>query len=367
MKKKKASSILWIILLAAAFIGTFTFLWIKSRPKTDTYELYRLETRDLVNSVIATGKLEPNNEVQIKPQISGIIESIPVKPGESVRTGDIIATIKVVPEMSALNSAEGRLRSARISLERIERLHERNRMLHEKGIISDEEFEQSNAEWQNACEEVENAEDALQIITDGVSSKYAHLSNTQVRATIDGTILEIPVEVGNSVIQANTFNDGTTIATIANLSQMIFKGNIDESDIGSISGRMPAVIEVGAIRGSRLDGVLSYVSPKAAAGTGAATFAVEAVLSVPDSVVLRAGYSATAEIITRERKGVQTLRESALIFRNDSTFVDVFTGMDGKTQCFARRPVTTGMSDGIYIEILEGLTAEDQVKGNLQL
>lgn len=364
MKSKRISRIIWITLLAAAFVGTFIFLWIKSRPKTVTYELISLQNRDIVNSIIATGKLEPSNEVQIKPQISGIIESIHVKAGDAVKSGDIIATIKVVPEMSSLNSAEGRVRSSVINFERVEKEYQRNKILHSKGIISDEEFEKSTADMNTAAEEVENAKDALKIITDGVSEKYAHLSNTQVRSTIDGIILEIPVEVGNSVIQANTFNDGTTIASVANLSNMIFKGNVDESDIGLITENKEVKIKVGALQGTELDGVLSYVSPKAKTENNATTFEIEAVMDVPDSVMLRAGYSATAEIITRQKKQVPSIDEYSLIFTNDSTFVDVLTGHDGDRQLFRRQHVVTGLSDGIYIEIISGITAEDKIKGN---
>lgn len=364
MKSKRISRTIWITLLCVAFAGTFTFLWIKSRPKTVTYQLLSLQDRDIVNSIIATGKLEPSNEVQIKPQISGIIESIHVKAGDAVRSGDVIATIKVVPEMSSLNSAEGRVRSASINHERIRKEYLRNKTLHAKGIISDEEFEKSSAEMSSSEEEVENAKDALKIITDGVSEKYSHLSNTQVRSTIDGTILEIPVEVGNSVIQANTFNDGTTIATVANLGNMIFKGDVDEADIGAIVENMDVKIKVGALKGCEIDGILSYVSPKANTQNNATTFAIEAIMSVPDSITLRAGYSATAEIITLHKKGVPSIDESALIFSADSTFVDVLTGTDGDRQLFKRQPVITGVSDGIYIEITSGITAQDKIKGN---
>ena len=236
---KKFFRIFWISLLVLVFLGTMVFLWMKSRPEVQTWQLLSPQTRTIENSIIATGKVEPSNEVQIKPQISGIIDAIHYDPGDDIKIGDIIATIKVVPEMSSLNSAEGRLKVAEINYEKALREHKRNEELYGKGILSEEEFETSRTTLDNAKEEVDNSKDALKIITDGVSEKYDHLSNTLVRSTITGKILDIPVEVGNSVIQANTFNDGTTIATVADLGNMLFKGNIDESDVGKIRDGMP--------------------------------------------------------------------------------------------------------------------------------
>ena len=259
---KKFFRIFWISLLVLVFLGTMVFLWMKSRPEVQTWQLLSPQTRTIENSIIATGKVEPSNEVQIKPQISGIIDAIHYDPGDDIKIGDIIATIKVVPEMSSLNSAEGRLKVAEINYEKALREHKRNEELYGKGILSEEEFETSRTTLDNAKEEVDNSKDALKIITDGVSEKYDHLSNTLVRSTITGKILDIPVEVGNSVIQANTFNDGTTIATVADLGNMLFKGNIDESDVGKIRDGMPVKVKIGALQGVDFDAVLTYISPK---------------------------------------------------------------------------------------------------------
>ena len=254
---KKFFRIFWISLLVLVFLGTMVFLWMKSRPEVQTWQLLSPQTRTIENSIIATGKVEPSNEVQIKPQISGIIDAIHYDPGDDIKIGDIIATIKVVPEMSSLNSAEGRLKVAEINYEKALREHKRNEELYGKGILSEEEFETSRTTLDNAKEEVDNSKDALKIITDGVSEKYDHLSNTLVRSTITGKILDIPVEVGNSVIQANTFNDGTTIATVADLGNMLFKGNIDESDVGKIRDGMPVKVKIGALQGVDFDAVLT--------------------------------------------------------------------------------------------------------------
>ncbi|MBO8471523.1 MAG: efflux RND transporter periplasmic adaptor subunit [Bacteroidetes bacterium] len=363
---KKFFRIFWISLLVLVFLGTMVFLWMKSRPEVQTWQLLSPQTRTIENSIIATGKVEPSNEVQIKPQISGIIDAIHYDPGDDIKIGDIIATIKVVPEMSSLNSAEGRLKVAEINYEKALREHKRNEELYGKGILSEEEFETSRTTLDNAKEEVDNSKDALKIITDGVSEKYDHLSNTLVRSTITGKILDIPVEVGNSVIQANTFNDGTTIATVADLGNMLFKGNIDESDVGKIRDGMPVKVKIGALQGVDFDAVLTYISPKSEEVDNVVMFEIEADLEIPDSISVRAGYSANAKIITEKRDSVMTIEESCVKFAGDTSYVEIFKGMDKKEQLFERKDIKIGMSDGVYIEVLEGLAEDDKVKGNLQ-
>lgn len=361
---KKFFRIFWISLLVLVFLGTMVFLWMKSRPEVQTWQLLSPQTRSISNSIIATGKVEPSNEVQIKPQISGIIDDIHYDPGDDVKVGDVLATIKVVPEMSSLNSAEGRLRVAEINYDKALREHRRNEDLYKKGILSQEEFETSQTTLSNAEEEVDNSRDALKIITDGVSEKYDHLSNTLVRSTITGKILDIPVEVGNSVIQANTFNDGTTIATVADLGNMLFKGNIDESDVGKVRTGMPVKVKVGALQGVDFDAMLTYIAPKSEEVDNVVMFEIEAEVQIPDSIFVRAGYSANAEIITEKRDSVMTIEESCVRFAGDTSYVEVFKGMDKKEQLFERKDVKIGMSDGVYVEILDGLAGTDKVKGN---
>ena len=364
---KKYIKIAVLVLVALVFIGTFVFLYQKSQPKETVYDILIPEVTDLIQTTVATGKIEPRDEVEIKPQISGIIDAIHCKPGEDIKEGDIIATIKVVPEMSSLNSAEGRLRVAGINLDKAVKDFERSKELHDKGIISDEEFETAQTNLDNAEEEVENAEDALKIVTDGVSERYAHLSNTQVRSTITGKILDIPVEVGNSVIQANTFNDGTTIAEVADLGNMLFKGDVDEADVGKISTGVPVKVTIGALQGYEFDAVLTYISPKSTEENTVVMFEIEAVMDIPDSVFVRAGYSANAEIVTEQKTGVLAIEESAVRFSGDTAYVNIFKGMSGKEQLFERRDIEIGMSDGVYIEVRSGLGTDDKVQGLLKL
>ena len=366
--------VLKIILLAACaflFIGTFVFLWQKARPSYFTYELVSMQDRTLSSSVIASGNVNPENEVQIKPQISGIISEIRCEPGDDLKQGDIVAVIKVVPEMGSLNSAEGRLTTAKINYDKILKDHKRNEELFKKEIASLEEYEASLSALETAEEEVKNAEDALKIITDGVSEKYAYMSNTQVRSTINGKVLDVPVEVGNSVIQANTFNDGTTIALVADMRNMIFKGEVDEIEVGKLEEGMDASISIGAIPGKKFDGILTYISPKSVSdeSSNIVKFEIEAVMpDLDDSVFIRAGYSANAEIIIEKKENVPSIPEGCLQYDEEGIpYVEVYKGMDGKKQVFERRDVDAGFSDGVYIEILGGLSSEDRIKGNIAI
>lgn len=362
---KKFFRILGILLLALFFLGTIVFLWLKGNTRTQTYQLISPQIRTIEKSIIATGKVEPSNEVQIKPQTSGIIDTIYYVPGDDVKVGDVIAKIKVVPEMSSLNNAEGRLRVATINFDKALKDHQRNTELFGKGILSQEEFETSQSVIENARAEVSNAKAALDIITNGVSEKYNHLSNTLIRSTITGKILEIPIEIGNSVIQANTFNNGTTIAYIADLRKMLFKGHIDESDIDKVNQGMPAKVKIGALQDVSFDAMLTYISPKSKEVDNIVMFEIEAELEIPDSIFVRVGYSANAEIITDKRDCIITIEESCVKFSGDTSYVEIFKGIDKNEQVFERRAINIGISNGVYVEVLDGLTKDDKVKGNL--
>lgn len=360
---KKVGKIILFVLLGVIVLSTFVFLWNKSRPVVTTYEILTPSTGTIENKTIATGKVEPRDEILIKPQISGIISEVWKEAGQMIQVNEVIATVKVIPEMSQLNSAESRVRVAEINLKQVETEYTRQAQLFERGVISKEAFDASEASYKKALEEKSNAQDALDIVREGVSQKYAGLSNTQIRSTISGMILDVPVKAGNSVIQANTFNDGTTIATIANMNDLIFRGNIDETEVGKITEGMPITLTVGAINSKRFDAVLEYISPKGTEQSGAVLFEIKAAVSVPDSVFIRAGYSANAEIVMARAKDVLTVPESAIEFSNDSTFV-YLVKQENPEQVFERSLVEIGLSDGINIEIKSGLTLEDKLRGN---
>ena len=238
---KKFLKIFLGILFLALLVGTFVFLWNKTHPVKVVYTL-ATPVRDTIRQyVIASGKVEPRDEVLIKPQISGIISEVLCKAGDRVKQGDVIATVKVIPEMGTLNAAESRVTVARLSLDQTRKEFERTEALYAKGVVSQEEFEKGQTTLRQAEEEFQNAEDNLEIVKTGITNRYKDLSNTQIRSTITGMILDVPIKVGNSVIQANTFNDGTTIATVADMGDMLFRGNVDETDIGRLHAGMPVV------------------------------------------------------------------------------------------------------------------------------
>ena len=359
---KKIGKIILFVLLGLIVVSTFIFLWNKSRPEVAVYEIVSPQTGSVENKTIATGKVEPRDEILIKPQISGIVSDVLKEAGQMINVGEVIATVKVIPEMGQLNSAESRLRVAEISLKQIETEYARQSQLFKNGVISKEEFDTAEAAYQKSKEEKSNAQDALDIVREGVSKKYASLSNTQIRATISGMILDVPIKAGNSVIQANTFNDGTTIASVANMNDLIFKGNIDETEVGKVKEGMPILLTVGAINDVKFDAVLEYISPKGLEQNGAVLFEIKAAVQVPDSTFIRAGYSANAEIVLARSSDVVTIPESTIEFSNDSAFVYVMK--EANPQTFEKKQVVIGLSDGIKIEVKEGLTLEDKIRGN---
>ncbi len=347
-------------LLGVAFIGTFAALYKNSRPKEIKYEQLEAVVKDISKTSVVTGKIIPRDEVNIKPQISGIISELYKKAGEKVEEGEVIAKVKVIPEMSSLSSAQSRVRLAEINLAQAQTNYDREKALFDKQLVSAEQFDQVSQALAQAKEERAAAIETLEVVRDGVSKSNASSSSTLIRSTISGLILDIPVKIGNSVIQSNTFNDGTTIATVANMNDLIFNGNIDETEVGRIKEGVDMSITVGAIDDLKFNAVLEYISPKATEKNGTNEFEIKAAVNIPDSVVVRSGYSANAEIVLDGVSGVVTVPESALVFEGDSSFV--YLAMDEKT--YEKKAVTTGMSDGIDIEIKSGLKAGDKVRGN---
>lgn len=359
---KKIVRIVILVLIGLAVIGTFYFLWQKSRPVITKYEIVTPTRDTLSTKTVATGKVEPRDEVLIKPQMSGIISEVLKEAGQMVQAGEIIAKIKVIPEMVQLNSAESRVRVAKIEQEKINEVYKRDKQLFDQGVISKEDYQTSLANYKKAQEEAENAQDALDIIREGISKKLASLSTTQVRSTITGMILDVPIKVGNSVIQSNTFNDGTTIASVADMNDMIFKGKVDETEVGRIHEGMPIKLTVGALDSRVFDAQLEYVAPKGVEENGAILFEIKAAAEIPSDAFIRAGYSANAEIVLKRADNVITVPESTIEFSGDSAFVQIVK-QEEPEQIFEKHPVKVGLSDGIKIEIQEGLTTEDKIRG----
>lgn len=360
---KKYSKLFFSAIALVVFIGTFFFLWQKSLPKEIVYNEFTPKKESITKSTIITGRIEPRDEVNVKPQISGIISEIYKEAGETVTAGEVIAKVKVIPEMSQLTSAQSRVRLSEINLNQVKTDYERYKRLFDKQLVSASEYEKISQQYKQALEEKAAADDALLVVSEGISRSNANASSTLIRSTISGLILDIPVKVGNSVILSNTFNDGTTIASVANMSDLIFRGNIDESEVGRIHAGMPMTITIGALQNLRFDAVLEYISPKAVQSNGANQFEIKASVSVSDTIQMRSGYSANAEIVLAEVKDVLSVPESAIEFSGDSTFVYVIKG-ESSDKTYIRTHVETGLSDGVKIEIRKGLTEKDMVRGS---
>ncbi len=360
---KRYFKYIMMALAAVVFIGTFVFLYIKSQPKPVEYNEFEPKQMDIRKTTVVTGKIEPRNEVNVKPQISGIITEILKEAGQKVEAGEVIAKVKVIPDMSSLSAAQARVRLAGINERQARTDFEREKTLFDKGLVSADEYDKIAQALRQAREESAAAQDNLEVVRDGVSKTNASASSTLIRSTVTGLILDIPVKVGNSVILANTFNDGTTIATVANMNDLIFRGNIDETEVGRLTTGMTMKITIGALQDLKFDAHLEYISPKATDQNGANQFEIKAAVNLPtSSEQIRSGYSANAEIVLAEARGVLSVPESAIEFSGNDTFVYVVKG-SGKEKTYERRKVTTGLSDGINIEIRSGLKKGETVRG----
>ena len=347
-------------LIGVLIIGTFVFLYKNSRPEKVEYQELEATLGDIHRTTVVTGKITPRNEVNVKPQINGIIAELYKEAGQQVKEGEVIAKLRVIPDMNSLSSAQSRVRLAEINLKQAKTNYEREKSLYDKKLVSDEEYDQVLQAYNQAKEEQAAAQESLEVIRDGVSSRNTTGSSTLVRSTITGLILNIPVKVGNSVIQANTMNDGTTVATVADMSDLIFDGNIDETEVGSLVEGMPMHISIGALPDYSSEAALEYISPKAVENNGANQFEIKAAVQVTGSGhMIRSGYSANAEIVLETLREVLAIPESALEFDGDDTYVYRKNAAGG----YDRVQVQTGLSDGINIEVKSGLTAGDKLRG----
>ena len=341
------------VLFSAAYFA-------KTNSKSSvTYDTEKLFKTTIEKETVITGKIIPEDEVEVKPQIGGIIDRIYVKEGDEVTTGDLIARIKVVPNEQNLNAAKGRLKKAQIAFETRTKDFDRNKKLYNKGIIANAEFIGIELQYNQAKQDVLNAESDLQIIREG-SIGGSSAANTDIRATVPGTVLEIPVKAGDQVIESNSFNSGTTIAAIADLSKMIFEGKVDEADVASLRLGTVLKVSLGAVEDQELDAVLKFIAPKGTEEQGAVQFKIEADMLLNDNIVVRAGYSANASIVLDRKEDVLALREALIQFdrKTQDPYVQIMKG----DQKFERKEVKLGISDGENVEIVEGVDVEDAVK-----
>ena len=357
---KKYGKVLVFMAFVLVLVAIFVFLYRQTKPEEILYEKVSPAVKDIDKMTVVTGKIVPRDEINVKPQISGIITEVFKEPGESVKEGEVIAKVKVIPEMSSLSSAQSRVRLSEINLNQAQVNLDREQELYNKLLISREEYEKVLQARDQAKAEYDAAVDALEVIRDGVSSSNASSSSTLIRSTISGLVLDVPVKVGNSVILSNTFNDGTTIAVVADMNDLIFDGKIDETEVGRLKEGMPMTITVGALKDLSFEAVLEYISPKANENNGTNEFQIKAAVTIPSDVKIRSGYSANARIVLERAEGVLTIPESTLEFAGDTVYVNVL----GDDDEYHRRDISTGISDGIDIEVKSGITKDDILKGN---
>jgi HlyD family secretion protein len=350
------------ILLGVGFVllilATGVFLYKRSQKKPVVFTTSNPVRTDIVQKTVATGSVVPREEIAIKPLVSGIIDELYVEEGKLIAKNDPVAKVRVIPDMSRLSDAESRLKKAEIALADAERTLKRQKDLFEDGTVARSDYDAAQKAHDDAGEELAAARSSLDIIRTGTSARVAKAATTLVRATVAGMVLEVPVKVGNSVIQANNFNEGTTIAALADMSDMIFRGKVDESEVGKLRAGMDLVLTVGALPDDKIAAKLEHIAPKGKEENGAIQFEIRAAVEPHEDLFLRANYSANADIVLDKREQVLAIDEGLLQFEGEKPYVEVEVG----PQKFERRDVVTGLSDGIQIEIVSGLTENDKVK-----
>jgi HlyD family secretion protein len=353
---KLAKSLLIIVLIVLVIV----LIWLgkmNSKPPV-SFETETPYKTTIVKKAVATGNVIPLEEIQIKPQISGIISNIYVEEGAKVERGDLIATVRVVPDVGSLNSAKGRVKTSELEYENAKIVFERNQKLFDKGVISEQEFQDTELRFNNAVTNLQNTKNDLEIIEKGYSSGMGEVANTNIRAEISGTILEIPVKKGNQVIESNTFNDGTTIAVIADMSKMIFEGQVDESEVGRLIRGTELDVSLGAIDEKKFPATLNFIAPKGTEEAGAVQFKIKADVLLDENYYIRAGYSANAEVVLESKEDILAIKQGLLRYENEEPYVEILKE-DGT---YEKKQIKVGLSDGINIEVLDGLTESDEIK-----
>ena len=357
---KKGLTITILILIAIVFFGALYYLYAKNQQPPVVFETDKTEIKTIIKNTIATGNIVPDEEVLIKPNVSGIIEEVYIKAGENVKAGDLIAKIKVVANVSNLSSSQNQVQSNKNNLDNQEKLFQRQKTLFDKGVISANDFDAAQLAYTQAKQNYNASKQNLDIIRTGTTSGLGNYANTLIRSTVNGMVLDVPVKVGNQVIESNNFNEGTTIASVADVGKMIFVGKIDESEVGKIKINLPIEITVGAIENKKFDAVLQYIAPKGKTENGAIQFEIKASLANRDATFIRAGLSANASIILEKADKVLAVKESLVQFdsKTQKPFVEIEIGK----QKFVRKDLVLGVSDGIYVEIKSGIKASDKIK-----
>ena len=360
--KKWPKILLWVV-LGLAIIGVIATAIVKSQGKTkELYEEVTPTANDsIVKSTVLTGSIEPRDEILVKPNMNGIIAELNHLPGDFVQEGELIAKIQMVPDVAMVQSAASRVDAARVDLKRTEEVYNRDKSLYDQQILAKEAYETSLANYRRAKIEFDSAVEQLDLTRTGSSASTSKRNNTLVFATVTGTILEQPVKVGSRVTMANNFSEGTTVVSIADLTDLLFIGNVNESDVNNVTVGSPVTIHVGALKDKTYHAVVEYVSPKGKDTSGTILFEVKAAISGDDLSALKAGFSSNAEVEMAHKTGVLTIPEATVTYEGDKSFVFV---KGGKGE-YEKKEVTLGLSDGIKVEVLSGLTGDETLRGNL--
>ena len=348
-----------IILLILGLLFAIAYFVRTNSKSAIEYETTNPFISSIELTSVVTGKVIPEDEVEIKPQLNGIIEKILVEEGDTVQNGQLIAVIKVVPDERSVYGAQAQVTSSKLNLENGEKQLNRAKELFAKQIISQQEFEDAELRYNSAKENLKAAENDLEIIRNG-SVAGSSTANTNIRATLSGTILEIPVEVGDQVIAANNFNAGTSVAIIADLSQMIFEGKVDEAEVGNLTNGMKIIVSMAAIPNKEFDAKLKFVAPKGTEEGGAVQFKIEAELALDDDTFVRAGYSANGALVVNSKTDIMVIPEAVLQF--DRKTQQPYVEIEISDQNFERRELETGLSDGIKVEVISGVEMTDNIK-----
>ena len=345
--------------IALALIAVLIWFGKNNTKSTIEFETEKPFKANIVRKTVATGKVVPLEEVEIKPQISGIIDKIFVEEGAVVKKGDLIAKVRVVPNEQALSNARGRVTKVKLQVDNAKIVYDRNKKLYDNGVISRKDFESFELAYNQAKQDLQNSRNDYQIIKLG-SSGSSGTANTNIRATTSGMILEIPVKEGYQVIQSNNFNAGTTIASIADMSKMIFEGKVDESEVGKLEEGIDIKVGLGAIDDKKFPAKLTFIAPKGTEESGAVQFKIKADVTLDSDYFVRAGYSANADIVLEKKDSVLSIKESLLQFdkKTEKPYVEVKIG----DQEFEKRMIKLGISDGINVEIDSGLVADEEIK-----
>lgn len=371
---KRTGTIITLVAIVVAFSAGIWYIYTKDKTDPIVYKTEAPSKKTIVKKTVATGSIVPKEEVLIKPNISGIIDEIFVEAGDVIKSGDLIAKVKVVPNINSLNSAKNNINSARtqvetarLALESQKSIYNRQKELFDKGVISANDFDQAQLSYDQAQQRfnqekvgLTGAQQTFDIVKTGTSRGLGAAANTEIRATVSGMILDVPVKVGNQVIESNNFNDGTTIAAIADVDKMIFEGKVDESEVGKITENLPLEITVGAIENKKFDAVLDYIAPKGVSENGAIQFEIKGTLNKKDTTFIRAGLSANASIILAKAENVLSIKEALVQYdpKTKAPFVEIATG----DQQFERKDIELGVSDGINVEVKSGVTEQDNIK-----